>query len=420
VTKRFLVEPVDVASLVVFRWVLGLTLIAEALLHFRHDLVGQLWIAPKFHFTYYGFDWVRPWPGQGMYVHVALLALCGFGVLVGFAYRVSMALCFVGLTYLFLLEQALYLNHIYLICLICLLMTVVPAHRSLSVDARLRPGLRADHVPRWNLLLLQFQLGVVYVYAGVAKLNIDWFRGQPVRLWAGELGEGAVYLIAYGGLLFDLAIVPLLCWRKTRPWAFASAVLFHLANSQLFNIGVFPWFMIGATTLFLAPDWPRRWLASRSPVAHETPAHRTQPVWALLAIYVLLQLLVPLRHHLYPGPVAWNEEGHRFSWRMRLREKGGSARFHIGLPGDARSFELDSLAYLTPWQERAMVARPDMILQFAQHLATRMHSDLGRPVEVRVDSTVSLNGRPPRPMIDPDVDLAAQRRSLAHAEWILP
>jgi vitamin K-dependent gamma-carboxylase len=423
--KRFLVEPVDIASLVVFRWVLGLTLIAEALLHFRHDLIGQLWIAPTFHFTYYGFDWVRPWPGQGLYIHTGLLALFGFCVLIGLAYRVSTALCFVGLTYLFLLEQALYLNHIYLICLICLLMTVIPAHRCWSVDARLWPGIRSDHVPRWSLLLLQFQVGVAYVYGGLAKLNTDWFQGEPVRIWLGGFGEVAVYFIAYAGLLFDLTVVPLLCWRKTRPWAFAAAVVFHLANSQLFNIGVFPWFMLGATTLFLAPDWPRRWLTNRRRAEQARPVQVVaRPVStlfaAVLAIYVLLQLLVPLRQHLYPGPVAWTEEGHRFSWRMRLREKEGSARFHIGLPGDSHTFEVDSLAYLAPWQEDVMVARPDMILQFAHHLAARMRSDLGRSVEVRVDSSVALNGRPFRPMIDPTVDLATQPRSLGHADWIWP
>ena len=33
-------------------------------------------------------------------------------------------------------------------------------------------------------------------------------------------------------------------------------------NASLFQIGVFPWVMIFLTTIFFAPDWPRRMLPS--------------------------------------------------------------------------------------------------------------------------------------------------------------
>jgi hypothetical protein len=426
---------VDAASLSAFRIALGGLLVWQALSYFRHDLIGQLWIQPPFHFTYFGFGWVRRWPGAGMYVHNALLALCGLLVALGLRYRISVALASLGLTYLFLLEQALYLNHIYLICLVCFLMVLVPAHRLWSLDARRRPDLRSPTVPRWALALLQFQIGLVYVYAGVAKLNSDWLAGEPVRLWLFErtehstlapllTSEPVVHFVAYGGLLFDLAVVPLLAWHRTRAAAFAIAVFFHLANAWLFPLGVFPWFMLAATTLLLAPDWPRRFLGSEKAAPGDSPAvpsgRRARSLLLLLGVYAAVQLLVPLRHHLYPGDVAWTEEGHRFAWRMRLKDKVGAARFRVRLAGGTTEFEVHTGTELAPWQEGAMVNRPDMILQYAHHLARRLGGELGRPVEVRGETAVSLNGRPYRPLIDPDVDLAAEPRNLYPAGWILP
>ena len=67
-----------------------------------------------------------------------------------------------------------------------------------------------------------------------------------------------VYLFSYGGLLLDLFAVPLLLWPRTRNLTYAVTLGFHLMNAQLFNIGMFPWFMICATLLFFPPDWPRR------------------------------------------------------------------------------------------------------------------------------------------------------------------
>jgi len=428
-SKRCLDE--DAASLAAFRIAFGVILVWQALSYFRHDLIGQLWIQPPLHFTYFGFDWVRPWPGVGMYVHVAGLALCGLLVSLGLGYRVNAALACIGLTYLFLLEQALYLNHIYLICVVGFLMVFVPAHGLWSLDAWRRPGLRSQTAPRWALAILRFQIGLVYVYAGLAKLNGDWLAGEPVRTWLIERSEGTslaplltaepvVYLVAYGGLLFDLTVVPLLAWRRTRPAAFAAAVLFHLANAWLFPLGVFPWFMLAATTLLLAPDWPRRFLRGTKAAQPAPLAPRSRMLLPLIGIFAAIQLLVPLRHHLYPGDVAWTEEGHRFAWRMRVKDKVGAARFLVRLAGGTSEFAVDSRQELTPWQEGAMVNRPDMILQFAQHLADRIGGELGQPVEVRVESAVSLNGGPYRALIDPEVDLAAERRTLWPAGWILP
>ena len=59
------------------------------------------------------------------------------------------------------------------------------------------------------------------------------------------------------------------------------------------------------------------------------------------------------------------------------------------------------------------------ILAFSHHLA-RVFQEEGHPnVEVRVRAMASLNGRPYQPLIDPDIDLAKERRRVGHAKWIV-
>ena len=181
----------------------------------------------------------------------------------------AVPLFFVLFTYSFLLDQALYLNHLYLVCLLAFLLSFMPANRAFSIDAWLWPRLRSQTTPAWTIWMLRFQMGVVYFYGGVAKISPDWLRGEPMRTWMARrtefplIGqyfreEWAVYFISYGGLLLDLLIVPFLLWRRTRVAAFIVAILFHVMNARMFQIGIFPWLGIAATAMFFPPDWPRR------------------------------------------------------------------------------------------------------------------------------------------------------------------
>jgi len=250
--------PVDAASLAVFRIAFGALMLWEVWKYFANGWIARYYVDPTFHFTYFGFEWVRPWPGSWMYVHFAILGVLAGCIALGTLYRLATMLFFLAFSYTFLLEQARYLNHLYLVCLISFLMIFVPAHRALSIDARFAPHIESAVVPAWVVWVLRFQIAVLYVYGGIAKLNGDWLLGEPVRTWLAQrsdqsvLGswltqEWLVYALCYGGLLFDLLIVPLLLWRRTRTVALVAALAFHLMNAYLFTIGIFPWLMIAAT-----------------------------------------------------------------------------------------------------------------------------------------------------------------------------
>lgn len=436
-----LFQPVDAASLALFRMMFGAILFWEVWRFFGNDWIRRYYIDTGFHFKYFGFTWVQPWPGDWMYVHFAAVAVFALCVMLGLFYRISALLLFLGFTYWFLLDQARYLNHFYLTSLLCFLMIFVPAHCARSLDAIRRPEIRSATVPAWSLWLLRAQMGIVYFYAGLGKINYDWLRGEPIRDWLmarsdipliGTLisQEWSVWIFAYGGLLFDLLVVPALLWRRTRPFAFAAAVVFHMTNKMLFSIGMFPILALAATLLFLSPSWPRAlglFFAPRQGDAETNHKPPLPPVWkrrvilGFVAAYLSVQILVPLRHFLYPGSVHWNEEGHRFSWHMKLRDKDARARFYIVDPETGHRQRIRQSQYLNSRQRRKVSSRPDLALQFAHFVREDIREEgFYHDVEIRVEALVSLNGRRPQLMIDPEVDLASQPRTLGHADWILP
>jgi vitamin K-dependent gamma-carboxylase len=435
---RLLAVRVDAASVAVFRMALGAIIAWESYRFIANDWIARYWIEPRFHFHYYGFEWVQPWTPQWMYIHMYVIGIAAVAVALGLWYRPSAIILWATFTYQFLLEQARYLNHFYAASLLTFLMIFVPANRVWSLDAaiaRRRTSAATGEVPAWTLLILRFQVGVIYFFGGIAKINSDWLAGASVTEWMSRRTalpvvswivrhRLEVFVFAYGGLLFDLLVVPALLWRRTRPFAFVAALLFHFANANLFRIGIFPWMMAAATTLFFAPSWPRQlWAAlAESPAADAAPSTTSVraplrgSVIAALSAYVLLQLALPLRHFAYPGDVAWTYEGHRFSWRMMLHAKRAKARFLVATSSGSR--QVEPTDYLMPWQTEAMT-RPDMVLQFAHFLAKTARADSGHEVRVYASVTMTRNGRASVPMIDSTVDLASVPRTLRHATWIL-
>jgi vitamin K-dependent gamma-carboxylase len=378
--KETLNRPIDIAGLVFFRIAFGLILLFEVYRYFDHNWIKRYWIDPDFYFTYEGFGWLSPWPGDGMYVHFYALGLLAFFIAIGFLYRLSTVLFFLGFSYIFLLDKSNYLNHFYLIILLSFIMIFLPANRAFAVDALRSPKIKRDWVPNWTLWWLKIQLGIAYFFGGVAKINSDWLHGEPMRKWLSSrtefpfIGqwfteEWMVYMFAYGGLLLDLLIFPLLIFKKTRLPAALVLISFHLMNSQLFEIGIFPWFMIAATFIFFPPEKLRFW--ARNTTKQSTSVRASKWVIWGVGIYLMIQITVPLRHLLFDGNVNWTEEGHRFSWHMKLRSKSSKIKFTAISP-DVEDIAIDLSNHLTTRQRKKIKTKPDMILQFVHYLEADM------------------------------------------------
>lgn len=428
-------RPVDGASLAVLRVLFGALLFVSTtrfvLLGWLDILYGQ----PTFFFKYWGFEWVRVPSQAGVYaMYGALIALSLF-VALGLFYRLAITLFGLLFAYAQLMDVTNYLNHYYLVVLLCGLMALLPMNAMFSLDARLFPRVGRAHVPAWCLWLLRFQIGVVYLGAALAKTGPDWLlHAQPMGIWMGSrthlplLGPllalpWVVLLLSWAGFLYDLTIVGWLSWRRTRAPAYLTVVVFHGLTSAFFHIGMFPLIMIIATTAFFSPSWPRRFLRGPAPALPKlgppslTLARRL--ALAGFALYALVQVAVPLRHFAYPGDVLWGEQGMRYSWKVMVREKKGAITYRVRQRATGREWFASPHDYLTWRQVNEMSAQPDLILQLAHHIADDFERRGLGEVEVRVEAKVSLNGRPAALLIDPDVDLTQIKDGVAVASWLL-
>ncbi|ATB26944.1 HTTM domain-containing protein [Melittangium boletus] len=418
--RQRLSQPVDAAFLIALRVFLGAVLTVAVVRYFLHGWIGAYYVAPQVYFPFHGFGWLRPLPGWGMYALFALLGLLALGLMVG-AWPRACAALFGGLfAYVQLLDRSHYLNHYYLVCILCGLLALMP----------LSEGASRGTVPAWTLYTLRAQFLGVYLFSGLAKWQPDWLvRHQPMHMWL-STSEGArrlaplfsidtlAALSSWGGAAIVSFAPPLLLLKPVRPYAYAALVAFHVLSGALLPLGIFPWLMVLALLVFFEPGWPRRWWRGITP-GTPSPVASPVPRWilAVLGVHFLVQGLLPLRHWLYPGDVLWNEEGFRFSWHLKIREKHGRVRFFATDPRTGARWELRPEGLLTDKQAGRMLTQPDLVLAFAHVLAERT----GIPgVEVRADVQVSLNGRPWSPLIDPQVNLAAERDGFAPKPWILP
>jgi hypothetical protein len=413
-------QPVDVASLAMLRTVFGLLMCAGLVRLKLTGWVEPLFTAPRFTFTYAAFAWVPKLPAAWASAVVWLAACAALAFALELKPRVSGTVFVLLFAWLQLFDVTNYLNHYYLAVLLGALLTILPTRWS------------AGQVPTWALWLVRFQVAVVYFYAGLAKLGADWLlHAQPLSIWFSARTETpligpvlaqpwAAYAAAWLGFLFDISIVFWLSWRRTRPFAYLAVIVFHTLTFVWFDIGLFPFIMTLAASIFFEPDWPRRVFGWLPRSAARAPRPVSRPVMAMVLVYCAFQLLFPLRHFVLPGDVLWNEDGMRWSWKVMVREKNGAVTYRVRDPASGREWHVSPSAYLLPRQVSEMSGQPDLILQLAHHVA-RDFAAKGVPgVEVRVDALVSLNGRPPALLIDPAVDLAKVSDSAWGSPWVTP
>ena len=441
---RWWTAPVGIAPLVTLRVVIGAMLAFSTARFMALGWVDDHYIQPVFHFTYAGFEWVRPLPPAGLYAVHILLLLSSLAVVFGYRYRMAALLQFLLFTYTELLDLTYYLNHYYFVSIVCALLLFVPANRAFSLDVWRKPALALQQAPRWTIAIFQLQLGIVYCYAGIWKINSDWLiHALPLKIWLPANDQLPLigpllamkytpWLFSWAGMLYDATIVCWLLWARTRPFAYLTVIFFHTITGLLFQIGVFPLVMISATLVFFSEKWHARWQDwFRRRVFHTTrygsaPGENfflTTPnlqvrrdgqcirrlILIALLFHFAFQILFPWRFLLYPGNVFWTEQGYRFAWRVMLMEKAGAATFYVKDGRTGREGEVVNREFLNAHQEKQMAMQPDMILQFARFLEKHYAAKGVQQPAVRAEVYVTLNARPSRLLFDPQVDLTKVR-----------
>ena len=431
--------------LAVFRILFGLMMFLSIIRFWSKGWIETLYLEPKFHFSYYGFDWVKPL-GEFTYILFIICGLSALFVSIGYRYRFSIITFFLSFTYIELMDKTTYLNHYYFISVLSFIMIFLPADKFFSVDNIKRKNYYAK-IPKWTIDSIKILISIVYIYAGLAKINSDWLlKAMPLKIWLPSkydipvIGdyllqqEWVHYLMSWSGMIYDLSIPFLLFYKKTRAFAFILVIIFHLFTAVLFPIGMFPYIMIIASLIFFDSIFHNKIIHLIKIIISPIKKYNIEKVekiekfkyvyskliTSIVIIFLIIQLIFPFRFVIYPGNLFWNEEGYRFSWRVMLMEKMGYTTFKIVDGVSNKYFYVDNKDFLTPFQEKQMSFQPDFIIEYAHFLGNHFTLQGHKNIEVYADSFVALNGRRSKRFIDPKVNLMNEKRSLKHYSWIIP
>jgi vitamin K-dependent gamma-carboxylase len=431
--NKFLFKNIDNSGLVLFRAVFGLLITIEAFGAIATGWVRRTLVEPDFTFNFIGFDFLQVLPGEGMYYYFAIMGCFGIMVMLGYKYRMSMIAYAIMWSAVYLLQKTSYNNHYYLMMLLCWIMAFLPANRWFSLDAKFDPNIKSPSMPRWVILILILQVWIVYTYASVAKFYPDWLdttvstlfmKGKSNYWLIGEFLQlnWVHWSITYVGILFDLLIVPLMLWKRTRLIGFIISIFFHLFNSIVFQIGIFPYMSIAFALFFFSPQLlQKRFLPKKLPyTAGEiiVPTYKNALI-TVFSVYFIFQIGLPLRHWFFVDDVLWTEEGHRLSWRMMLRSKSGNLTVWVEDKDTGKRSRYNYNKLLSRKQQRSVKTKPDMLWQLAKRIK-KAEANEGRDVAVYMDALVKVNGGVYHPLIRPDRDLASEKwYHFKHHDWIL-
>ena len=141
----------DASYLALFRIIWGVIMTYEMNTYWfgGFQKVRASWYNTSLLFRFYGFEWVHaPKSMVVMKFIIVVLLLAAVCITIGLFYRAAALTFAVGSAYLFLLDQALYLNHIYLVVVMSFMLLVLPCHSVWSMDAWLFPSSSSSTAPK--------------------------------------------------------------------------------------------------------------------------------------------------------------------------------------------------------------------------------------------------------------------------------
>jgi len=443
--KKYFNKKTDATTLSFFRIGFGLLMCYSIIRFWSKGWIEEFYLIPKFHFSYYGFEWAKP-IGEYTYLIFIICFMSSFFIMIGYKYRMSILLFFLSFTYIELMDKTTYLNHYYFISSLSFLLIFLPANICFSADSFFKRT-SYKQIPRWSVDSIKLLVALVYIYAGLAKLNSDWLiEAMPLKIWLASkydipiIGETLLqknwvhFAMSWGGMIYDLSIPFLLIYSRTRTFAFIMVVFFHIFTLVLFPIGMFPYIMIFSSMIFFNNQFHKKTLrvlygiikkvrlnirTIKIKPVNNFEINNEKVIIFILTLFFLFQTLIPFRYKLYPGELFWHEQGYRFSWRVMLVEKIGYTNFIIKYPKTGSRIVVNSSDYLTTFQEKQMSFQPDFILEFAHYLGDKFSNENDK-IEVYADSFVALNGRASQRFIDPNIDLYKQKESFKNKTWVLP
>ncbi|XP_055913310.1 vitamin K-dependent gamma-carboxylase [Eupeodes corollae] len=463
---KWLKRPVDGAALGVFRAMFG----AAMLIDIAEERGGSQ-IDLNFgdertcHFPLFDFIQNFSLPVMGLvYLTMWLGAL---GIALGYNFRLSCLAFIIPYWYILLLDKPAWNNHSYLFGLTAVLLMMTDANRFCSFDHPFEEGIKPS-VPYWNYFLIKFQFFILYAYAGLKKFSTEWLSGYAMS----SLGNHWVFapfrtvfpveiidllIIHWFTAVFDFTIPFLMTFRGSRRFATPFMLSFHLMNSRLFSIGMFPWVCLAEVPLFFNFDWPHKIWPSicgiKNPETKVTPSHvkneklnltknnnksitdEEEVTWndkartILILIYCCIQLFLPFSHFITKGYNNWTNGLYGYSWDMMVHSYDTivtSVKVVDNQNGNMHYLEPFAFTHYDRWTKSADMAKQyakcihrNIIREIAKNPRNKLISSSN--ISIYFDVWCSMNGRFQQRTFYPNVDiLQADWSPFEETSWSLP
>ncbi|XP_048762582.2 vitamin K-dependent gamma-carboxylase-like [Ostrea edulis] len=404
------------------------------------------------------FNSLKVAPLQWMYIIYLVMFLGALGITLGLFYRTSCLLFSTTYWYVILLDKTSWNNHSYLYGLIAILLMTVDGNRWWSLDGLLNKSISNSHVPFWNYFICRTQIFLVYFIAGLKKLDLDWITGYSMqrlsRNWVFDpfrlvLTDEQIdlFIVHICGLTVDMFGGVLLLFDRTRPIGILILSSFHIMNSTMFSIGMFPYAMLATLPLFCSADWPKKIIfnlpkclqflmpkeSEIQPSSHciydkedikpeEDRKHSGKkslnskslpPTSPLLVhkmgviftvLHIAVQLFLPYSHGITKGYNNWTNGLYGYSWDMMVHSWTTQ---HIRLSYkdkiSGKEGYLDPTAFVDKFGRR-WSSHGDMVVQYA-HCVADILKNYNMSVELYFDIWKSMNKRFQQRMFDPRINI---------------
>lgn len=399
------------------------------------------------------FNFLEVPPLHWMCMIYFIMWIGAFGIMLGAFFKISCVLFLLPYWYIFILDKTAWNNHSYLYGVLAVLFLATDSHYTWSFDAwRGKVKMNSD-IPLWHYAVMRFQMFILYFYAGLKKTELDWLSGHSMqqlsRHWVFHPWKFFftpeqidLWVVHVFGFLLDLTAGFWLYFDYTRSTCFFFLTCFHVMNSQLFYIGMFPFVCLATMHLFCSPDWPKKFLMKFDRLKHfiyvknennteciykeennESPACITRrQSWSVILIltHVVLQMFIPYSHFITKGYNNWTNGLYGYSWDMMVHTWDTSLVTVkvVDLKKNETIFiDPDAWTRNSKWQRHA-----DMVVQYGGCVSRNLEKlDKLKNISVYFDVWVSLNKRFHQRMFNPDVDLLkAEWSPFRKTPWLMP
>ncbi|XP_046392645.1 vitamin K-dependent gamma-carboxylase [Ischnura elegans] len=487
---RLLFRPTDPASLGVTRALFGLLMVLDIPEERGLSDADVKWGDPN-ECRFPLFNVLRPLPLEWMCVIYLVMWIGAIGMMLGLRFRLSCVAFVLPYWYILLLDKSVWNNHSYLYGLVSILLLGSHAHHFWSLDGARNRAPKNAHVPLWNYTILRYQFFILYFIAGLKKLDSEWLGGYSMtnlsKHWVFEpfrliLTPDQIdyWIIHLGGFFLDLTVGFWLFFDLTRPYAMFFCASFHLMNSRMFAIGMFPYVCLATMPVFCNADWPRtfqRWVEERLKWFSCLPVRNMRFPWrsdiplqkascciyprsgngkkgkdqeegpplslkhhliaALLVTHMGLQVFLPYSHFITKGYNNWTNGLYGYSWDMMVHSWDTIlvvVKIVDKNTGTEHFLDPEAWVQTDRWTKHA-----DMAVQYVSCVGERVKeaaksTSLGidskkakmdnlSSLAVHVDVWSSLNGRFQQRIFDPRTDILAvadQWSPFKPVPWVMP